>query len=466
MGEGAARARPAPPYPEPDVNRLARASSIVGSVLVVVGLSKLHAVTADPPYDYTASFRLPWSLVFAGLVVVTAYAVGLPDVARRRRQVVAASVAAPVLAAGGVSVLQLALGAALLPRLVVFGSVLLLVPVNLATAALSARQRNADEEGDRVVVVGVDEDIHQLALELDTGAERPATVVAVLTPGEAGVAADGRRPLRRVVAELDASVVVLDREAQLDPTIVEQAAEVHAHGVRVRTLSLFYDEWLGKLPIGELERVSLMFDIGEIHRARYGRTKRVIDVAIALTALPVLVALVPVVLVGNLVANRGPLLYRQTRVGKGGRRFVLWKFRTMRPEGAGGDAPGGDRVAWTGHDDPRITPFGRLLRRFHLDELPQLWNIVRGDLSLVGPRPEQPGYVEELSTKLPFYDVRHLVQPGLTGWAQVKYGYAGSESDALEKLQYEFWYLRHQSLAVDLRILARTLRSVTLGRGR
>ncbi len=117
----------------------------------------------------------------------------------------------------------------------------------------------------------------------------------------------------------------------------------------------------------------------------------------------------------------------------------------MRPDDGGGLAN-----EWTQANDPRVTPFGRFLRSTHLDELPQVVNIVRGDLSLVGPRPEQPRYVSELSDKLPFYDLRHLVRPGLTGWAQVKYGYAGDENDALEKLQYEFFYLRHQSLGVRL----------------
>ncbi|MCZ7630136.1 MAG: sugar transferase [Microthrixaceae bacterium] len=112
-----------------------------------------------------------------------------------------------------------------------------------------------------------------------------------------------------------------------------------------------------------------------------------------------------------------------------------------------------------------MTPFGRLLRHSHLDELPQLVNILRGDLSIVGPRPEQPHYVEELSEKLAFYDMRHLVRPGLTGWAQVKYGYAGDERDALEKLQYEFFYLRHQDLVFDQRIVLRTLRAMIGGRG-
>jgi lipopolysaccharide/colanic/teichoic acid biosynthesis glycosyltransferase len=123
-------------------------------------------------------------------------------------------------------------------------------------------------------------------------------------------------------------------------------------------------------------------------------------------------------------------------------------------------------TTWTVKGDPRITSFGRILRKSHLDELPQMVNIVRGDLSLVGPRPEQPRYVAELVDKLPFYDLRHLVRPGLTGWAQVKYGYAADDADALEKLQYEFFYLRHQSAALDLRITGRTIRSVLGGAGR
>jgi lipopolysaccharide/colanic/teichoic acid biosynthesis glycosyltransferase len=121
---------------------------------------------------------------------------------------------------------------------------------------------------------------------------------------------------------------------------------------------------------------------------------------------------------------------------------------------------------WTSEADPRITPFGNLLRRSHLDELPQVWNILRGDLAVVGPRPEQPRYVADLTEKLPFYDLRHLVRPGLTGWAQVKYGYAGTEADALEKLQYEFFYLRRQSMGFDLQVMGRTLRSVLKGAGR
>ncbi|HET7721003.1 MAG TPA: sugar transferase, partial [Acidimicrobiales bacterium] len=287
--------------------------------------------------------------------------------------------------------------------------------------------------------------------------ERPAVLAWVLSPAEAAVETGPEQPLVEVVRATRATAVVLDRVALADQSIVAQAATLHEAGVRVRTLSLFYDEWLGKLPLAELERISLMFDIGELHRARYGRVKRILDGLGAAAGMVVLAAVIPVVWIGNLVGNRGPLLYRQTRVGKGGKEFQILKFRTMTPGGSGA------ATQWTADGDPRITPFGAWLRKSHLDELPQVVNIFRGDLSVVGPRPEQPRYVDELEKKIPFYGLRHLVRPGLTGWAQVKYPYGASEGDALEKLQYEFYYLRHQGLALDLRVTGRTLRSV-LGR--
>jgi lipopolysaccharide/colanic/teichoic acid biosynthesis glycosyltransferase len=297
--------------------------------------------------------------------------------------------------------------------------------------------------------------------ELNEAPERPAVVVAYLGVDEARAPNETSSPLLEIARAQRASVVVLDRHAQADETIVAQAGALHAAGVRIRTLSLFYEQWLGKLPVSELERVSLMFDIGELHRARYGRIKRLLDTTLALGGLVALGIAVPFVLTGNALANRGPLFFRQIRVGKQGQTFEILKFRTMKPDE--GAALAGE---WTSEADPRITPFGNLLRRSHLDELPQVWNILRGDLAVVGPRPEQPRYVADLTEKLPFYDLRHLVRPGLTGWAQVKYGYAGTEADALEKLQYEFFYLRRQSMAFDLQVMGRTLRSVLKGAGR
>jgi lipopolysaccharide/colanic/teichoic acid biosynthesis glycosyltransferase len=438
------------------MRRLARLLLYVGIVGAVVSLSLIHAeFLGDPPYSYTGTFRFGWSLIFMLTLGVSAYGVGLPDLPRSAKSAVASALAAAGLAAVAISLLQLVVGDALLPRFVVFGSALLLVPWYLLCVALAGGGRTRAEAADLVVVVAPDADGDVVRSDLQRWPERPATVVAVIDPAEAAGAERGGQPLVALVEAHGATVVVLDRGAQADDRVVNQAALLHERGVRVRTLSLFYEEWLGKLPVFELERVSLMFDIGEVHRARYGRVKRVIDVIIGGLAMVVLLVLLPFVWLGNLVANRGPLFFHQPRTGKGGHEFEMLKLRTMRPGSSAGE--------WTAEDDPRITPLGRVLRVTHLDELPQAVNIFRGDLSVVGPRPEQPHYVSELTEKLPFYDLRHLVRPGLTGWAQVKYGYASDDADALEKLQYDFYYLRHQNVRMDLRIVGRTLRSV-LGR--
>lgn len=437
--------------------RSARVLLVAGTVAAVFGLSKLHASRiAATPYDFTSSFRFGWAVAYVLLLVVAAYGVGLPDLPRTRRSALASALTATFGAAVAMSLVQLVAGDVLLPRFVVFAAVLVLVPWYAICVNVAADGHDRALHQDRVVVVGDHADIAPLREEIEAYAELPAEIVAVLTPDEAVVTSVERRPLCERVAAEGATVVVLDRAAQVEPSIVSQAASLHEAGIRLRTLSLFYEEWLGKLPVSELERVSLMFDIGEVHRAHYGRRKRLLDLALAATGLVVLGLSIPLVWVADQFANRGPLFYRQARVGKLGEPFQILKFRTMRP-----GPEGAAHNEWTAEDDPRITPFGRLLRRSHLDELPQVVNILRGDLSVVGPRPEQPAYVEELTEKLPFYSMRHLVRPGLTGWAQVKYGYAGDERDALEKLQYEFFYLRHQGFALDLRIVGRTLRSVT-----
>ncbi|MBU0595296.1 sugar transferase, partial [Candidatus Bipolaricaulota bacterium] len=158
-----------------------------------------------------------------------------------------------------------------------------------------------------------------------------------------------------------------------------------------------------------------------------------------------------------LTRERGPVFYSQTRVGQGGRPFTLHKFRTMR-----GDAEAHGTI-WAQPDDPRATTLGRWLRRSRLDELPQLWNILKGDMSIVGPRPERPEFVEPLSTLIPFYAERHLIKPGLTGWAQINYRYGSTVADARSKLQLDLYYVKHTSLELDLIILLRTFGTFFLG---
>ena len=240
-------------------------------------------------------------------------------------------------------------------------------------------------ERDRVVVVVTVDEMDVLDADLTHAPERPALLVGWLSPHEVTPVANERQhALGGQVRARHATVVVLSRQAQNEEDVVVQATSLHESGVRIRTLSMFYEQWLGKIPLNELERVSLLFDIGEVHAVSYARVKRMLDTVLASCGLVALVLVTPFVLLGNMIVNRGPLFYRQPRVGRNGTEFDILKFRTMRA------STRDSATDWTAADDVRITPFGGLLRRSHLDELPQVINILRGELATVGPRPEQP----------------------------------------------------------------------------
>ena len=432
------------------MRRVARLALDAGTVLCVLGLGKAHA--AAHGYDLTDSARFLWSLGYAGALIVAAYGFGLPDTPRTLRRAFTAAAGAAATAAIAVSIVQLFAGDALLPRAVVFGAAAVLVPWWVLCTRITGDARSRAEGRDRVLLVGDPDEADVVRIELERAPERHAVVVAAVAPAVVALVDPPRFPLVELAQETDASVVVLDRDAQSDDDVVVQAARLHERGIRIRTLSLFYEQWLGKLPVSELERVSLLFDVGELHAPYYARVRRLLDLVLGALGIVAFTIVLPFVVVGDLVANRGSLFFRQGRIGRDGAPFEIIKFRTMSATTDDG-RPAAER-------DPRVTPFGRILRHSHVDELPQAINILRGELSVVGPRPEQPHLVEELAGKLPFYRLRHLVRPGLTGWAQVKYRYAGTEAEALEKLQYEFFYLRRQSLNLDLRIVGRTVRSV------
>ncbi len=424
---------------------------------VVVGLGELHAHLIGN-YQFLSGGRGPWDAVYVVVLALAAYGVGLPDLPRTVLGAWVSAFLAVATAAVVVSLIQLGIGSGVLPRFVTFGAVVILVPCYAMLGVASEHIRRHDEVSDRVLVIARRDHIETLRSDVERAPERPAALVGAIDISELEAAADGLARIADAARIEKATLIVLDREAQASEPVVAQVAILHGGGTRVRTLSLFYEEWLGKLPLGELERMSLMFDIQELHAAVYSRFKRFFDVVLGLIGTAMLVVAVPLVAVLDVFGNRGSILYRQRRVGKGGSEFTILKFRTMRSSAGA--------TQWTEQEDPRVGRVGRWLRRTHLDELPQVLNVLRGDLSFVGPRPEQPAYVDELRQKIPFYDVRHLVHPGLTGWAQVKFDYGATVSDALEKLQYEFFYLRHQSLSLDARIVARTLRSVLWHQGR
>ena len=433
--------------------RIARLVLIIGIPAIIFGLYALHAsVVAVPTYDFISKAQFGWAALYAALLYLSAHALGLPDLAKNAQSGAWLGATAALLGAASISLVQFVLGSGLLPRFVVLGSAVLMVPLSAGAARIANGVGRLPKT--RVLVVAAEADLAVFAADVRRDSERPAIVVASLTPVEAGERGEA---MCERAAQVQATVVVLSAAALLDEAVVAQARALHAAGVRIRTVTQFYEQWLGKVPLSELEETSLLMDIGEVHEA-YGRTKRVADVVGALALSVVLLIITPVVAVANLRGNKGPLFFTQQRVGRNGVPFRMVKFRTMVPHNGIG--------TWTAVDDPRVTPVGRLLRVTHLDELPQVINVLRGDLSLVGPRPEQPAYVAELTRAVPYYATRHLVRPGITGWAQVRYDYGASEQDAVEKLQFDFYYLRNQSLTLDVLCLVRTLRSVTRGAGR
>ena len=222
--------------------------------------------------------------------------------------------------------------------------------------------------------------------------------------------------------------------------------------VRLWEMAGFYEETFGHVPVAEINAAWFQYIMHPRYRVSGGAAKRVLDVVVAVL-LGIFTA--PLIALLALLIRRdgGPALFRQERIGESGRPFTLVKLRTMR---VGAD----ERPQWASVDDDRATPIGRLLRKTHLDELPQLWNVLRGDMSLVGPRPEQPTFVERLEEAIPFYSRRHLVKPGVTGWAQVRCGYAGSDFGSAWKLCHDLYYLKHRSFWLDCAILIDTLRTM------
>lgn len=261
---------------------------------------------------------------------------------------------------------------------------------------------------------------------------------------------------------IDEIILAITHRHNIADELFDALLRCREMGLRVVTMAIVFERLTGRVPIDhvgrDLEMVVPTHDnAGE--RA-YLLIKRGIDILAALAGLMVMGLVAPAVWLINQRTSPGPLMYRQRRVGQGGRIFEIYKFRSMRP-----DAEKGTGAVWARKNDDRITPAGRFLRKTRLDELPQCLNILKGDMSLIGPRPERPEFVNALSLILPFYRARHAVKPGLTGWAQVRYGYGSTKEDAHTKLEYDLYYVKHASLLLDIMIILQTAPVMLLAKG-
>ena len=247
-----------------------------------------------------------------------------------------------------------------------------------------------------------------------------------------------------------------------NPSLTNKLMELRLRGVSVLMIHDFFEKVWCKIPLLDLKDRWFVASsgFGLIHHPVNQKLKRVGDIMLAmLLSLPTL-CLFPFIAILIKLTSRGSVFYSQIRTGENGKNFVMYKFRSMIQNAEMG------RPQWSQKDDLRITPVGIVLRRLRLDELPQIWNVLRGDMSFIGPRPERPEFNRKLAKSISYYNLRHLVRPGITGWAQVLHPYGSSMEDTVEKLQYELYYIKNYSLLLDLSIIAKTIKVVLLGRGK
>lgn len=323
---------------------------------------------------------------------------------------------------------------------------------------------------ERLLLVGTGAAAVDLARELfdrrhDLGIEivgfvdpDPARVGApVLNPSVIGTIED----IPSIVRAKDVDRVVVSLADARGKLPMDKLLEMKLNGVTFDYLASIYEQYTGKIAVENLRPSWLIFSPGFKKSRPLSMSKRLVDVVVAGVGLVVALPLMALVAVAIRLTSHGPVLYHQRRVGRHGRIFVVHKFRSMRPDAEVATGP-----VWAAKEgDERVTPLGSVLRRCRLDELPQLWNVLRGDMSVVGPRPERPEFVSELTKQIPFYGQRHVLRPGLTGWAQVRYTYGASVEDALQKLQYDLFYIKNMSIALDLFIIFSTIKTVVLRKG-
>jgi sugar transferase (PEP-CTERM system associated) len=313
----------------------------------------------------------------------------------------------------------------------------------------------------RTLVVGNGELAHELARMVQARRDLGMTLVGLLARDrtqvdpQAGVIGT-YRDLYELVTREHIEVVLVAYPDRRGTLPVEQLLEAKFRGVEVEEGLAFYERETGKIFVRELKPSQLIFADGFTARPATRRLKRMLDLAIATTGVVLAAPLMLLTAAAIAIDSPGPILYRQVRAGELGRPFTLYKFRSMRIDAE----TTGARFAE--ENDPRITRVGRIIRKTRLDELPQLWNVLRGEMSMVGPRPERPVFVEQLEQQVPYFKQRLYVKPGVTGHAQVRCRYGATTEDHLEKLQYDLYYIKSYSVAFDLSIMLDTVKVVLL----
>ena len=318
---------------------------------------------------------------------------------------------------------------------------------------------------ERLLILGTGETARVLAQQIGTHQDFAYRLVGFIDDGPRRCCVRQREilgsidDLDRIVGERRVDRIVVGMSDRRGRLPIEPLLRAKMSGVRVEDAATTYERLTGKILIDDLKPSWLIFSDGFRASHATRAIKRMLDLALAIIGFVLAAPLMVLTAIAVRLESPGPILYAQERVGENGRIFILRKFRSMRV-GAETGTP-----IWARDKDDRITRVGRVIRLTRLDELPQLWNVLRGDMSFVGPRPERPYFVQQLAAAIPFYMERHAVRPGLTGWAQVKYRYGASIEDASEKLRYDLYYIKHLSIFFDITIVIDTVKVILFGKG-
>jgi exopolysaccharide biosynthesis polyprenyl glycosylphosphotransferase len=266
--------------------------------------------------------------------------------------------------------------------------------------------------------------------------------------------------LQNIIDEKKVNIIVLGEHLNKTPELTHALYQTIFSQMTFVDIITFFENLTGRVPVAALNESWFLENLKEADKKLYNFFKTAGDFILALILAVLLIAILPLIAIAIKLQDRGSVFYTQKRIGLDGREYIIYKFRTMieNAESAG--------AQFAGMKDNRITPVGKFLRKTRLDELPQVWNILRGEMSFVGPRPERSEFVSELTRQMPFYAVRHLIKPGLTGWAQINYPYAGTFEENLKKLEYDLYYLKNRSILLDIAILFKTLNIVLRFKGR
>jgi sugar transferase (PEP-CTERM system associated) len=314
---------------------------------------------------------------------------------------------------------------------------------------------------ERVYVLGTGERAQRVVLGLRQNPEIGVEIASWTGKMEGAVTRDSvAAHLMEVVHRQRVHRVIVAMPDRRGTIPMPELLQLRMQGVKIEEATSWLEKISGKIEVENLYPSWLVFGEGFRRSTAFIMVRRAVSITISLTGLVLALPLFPLIMLAIRLDSKGPVFYTQTRVGKAGRIFKVVKFRTMRRDAEAANGP-----QWAGDNDPRVTRVGRFLRSSRLDEIPQLWCVLKGDMAFVGPRPERPEFIEWLSKEIPYYGVRHMVRPGLTGWAQVKYKYGSTVEDSREKLQYDLFYIKNASIGLDLLIMFLTVKTVLLRRG-